>query len=312
MIRIFLFLPIVGIAGLVSKEEVPIALRQEFEARYTAWQQYVQKKLDDDGLGFRSALPGSLIYDNQPFRDVVSMGPHAAPFMMEKLRRSGAASEALSRSTKWKYHIMKTGETYGNQAWYVLEFPDLTRAEGPPGVWEIWLRWWGENPKWTADRFSKIYAEWQLLSDERKEKEAEVQYQAIKDLGIAALPYMMERVKQGHKGLMPAISYLTDSAVAVGAEPAVALEWWEKNKESWTIPFGPLPPEPPQAGESTEHRGPAPAKAGTPEGQAAPAPEEGPVPPEVQELRRMEAAAIKAAEEARRKAEQARSQPAPR
>jgi len=302
MMPFFPTLTIAAVSLLATLDEAPTSMRQEFEAKYSAWQRQVQGKIGEAGMHGKSSLPGSLFYDNQAFRDILSMGPRAAPFLMEKVRRSGTASEALSRSTKWKYHIKKTGETYGNQAWYVLEFPDLTRAEGPPGVREIWLRWWRENPKWTGDRFSKLYAEWQLLSGQGKDKEAEAEYQAIKDLGIAALPFMMERVKHGDKGLMPAISYLTDSAVPADAQPADCLDWWEKNKENWLIPFGPLPPEPPQAEESREQKAP-------PKPEAAAAPEEGQVPPEVLELRRLEAAAIKAAEEARRKAEEAKSKP---
>jgi hypothetical protein len=303
------------LAGLdfssAGQEQKAVTLQEQFEARYKAWIQRVERGPYSPAGDF----PTERVFGNKEFGEIVALGPKALPFIIAGIRTYPHVAEAASRIAKWEFYFVTgtSARPSRKQVIYVLEFPDIKSTSGIPSASEIWLRWWRDNPKWTADRFSKHYAEWQLLTGEGKDKEAEAEYQAIKDLGIAALPFMMERVKQGDRRLMPAISYLTDSAVPADWEPVVALEWWEKNKEQWTIPFGPLPPEPPQGGESKEKKGPVPAKAGVsakPEPEAA-APEEGPVAPEVKEARRIEQAELRrAAEEARRKAEKAKSQPA--
>jgi hypothetical protein len=174
---------------------------------------------------------------------------------MAKLPKDPLLNAAMWDITKFRYHVRRSGQSPREYVWTLEEFPDLQGKTGPPEYSQIWLRWWRENPKWTSDRFAKVYADWKLLTGQGKDKEAEEKYQGIKDLGIAALPYMMDRVKQGDRGLMPAISYLTDSVVPGDAQAAECLEWWEKNKEQWTIPFGPLPTEPSQAGEAKEGTG---------------------------------------------------------
>jgi len=61
---------------------------------------------------------------------------------------------------------------------------------------------------------------------------------------------MMDRVKEGDRDLMPAISYLVDAVVPADAEPAVCLDWWDKNKQHWTIPFPEAKEEPKQPTEA--------------------------------------------------------------
>jgi len=280
----------------------------QFETKYKAWLLSRQATISTS-----SVLDAKAMFDTQAFKDIVALGPEALPDIMVRLQQDHLLGYAHFGISKFRFHVNRSGQSPEQYRWTAEEFADIQGKTGPPDSREVLLRWWRENPKWTADRFSKLYAEWQLLSGEGKEEEAEAQYQAIKDLGIAALPYMMERVKHGDKGLMPAISYLTDSGVPGGAQAADCLAWWEKNKEKWTIPFGPLPAEPPKAEEGKgakaqpEGATAAPAK---PEGTAA-ARDAGQVPPEVQELRRLEEAARKAYEEGRRKAEQPKSQAPP-
>jgi len=263
MRALFLLVGTLQLAALLSARSPHEAAQGEtvsraFEARYAAWRQYVDAEIQRQGLGFRSSLPGSLFYDNQPFRDIVSLGPPALPYMMHKLRQDWEVGRMLSAITKWNWHIERTEDEAGKRVWTVVEFRDMAGRTGPPDNREIWLRWWRENPKWTADRFAGLYGEWKKLKEDGKDEEGEGKCQAMKDLGIAALPYMIDRVKQGDRDLMPAISCLVDAAVAADAEPPVCLDWWDKNKEHWRIPFPKAKEEPKQPTQAKPAEKPAP------------------------------------------------------
>ncbi len=222
-------------AGAAEAAEV----KDQFEAKYAAWDAYRKADSPKGPTWSASAVfPAARVYDNEPFRQIVALGPQAVPFMIRKMGSDLQVAEALNRITKWTYHVGSSNRGPGNRSWVVAEFPDIVEERDRDAWIEVWARWWRENPKWTQERFAGLYAERAVLKQAGKNKEAQEKLQAIRDLGVAALPYMMEHVKAGEADLMPTISALTDGAVAAGAKPAACLAWWEANKEKWTIPFG--------------------------------------------------------------------------
>ena len=58
--------------------------------------------------------------------------------------------------------------------------------------------------------------------------------------GVANLPFMTEKVQKGNTDLVPLISELVDAKLPPDATQQECLNWWNKNKSSWTISFGPI------------------------------------------------------------------------
>lgn len=237
---IFVVSCVVGSNSAAEKPpEVQKDVSSAFEQKYLRWKSRIAEKMTFSQR-VKSTLPASVFYDNEEFEDIVELGIPAIPCMIQKLHDDRRLRHALYRITKWKYNVRRSGQKPSEYVWTVEEFPDIREKGGPPDSREIWLRWWREGPKFTAERFAMLYRQWNGLKKDGKEEEAAGLYQRLKDLGIAALPHMIKRLKEGDTDLIPAISYLTDSAVNEDATAAECVEWWEENKDRWTIPF----PEP--------------------------------------------------------------------
>jgi hypothetical protein len=67
-------------------------------------------------------------------------------------------------------------------------------------------------------------------------------YDKIEDVGILALPHIIENVKQGQTHLIRLFSRLVDGELPKDATPQQVLSWWDKNKDRWTIPYEKLTP----------------------------------------------------------------------
>jgi hypothetical protein len=256
-----------GGPGSTAMEQAkqPETLAGVFEARYKAWVSerhrvsplWSSEWTEEDHRAF---------YGTDSYRALVALGARVLPEVWGRLESDGRLARLVWDITKWRYETVRSGAKPGQHVWTVDAFPDMKSTTGPPGWRSVLLRWWRENPKWTEERFARLYQEWKALTAEGKREEAEARYQAIKDLGIAALPYMMEKVKAGETALMPAIAYLTDGAVPADSDSEACLAWWEENRERWTIPFEVPLPEPAEAEPAPTHR--------APRGQAPPTQEE--------------------------------------
>jgi hypothetical protein len=70
-------------------------------------------------------------------------------------------------------------------------------------------------------------------------------YDAITSLGLGALPPMMDKLGAGDYDVLPFIAGITreEAASLDGHEGTLeerarrCLEWWDRNKDRWTIPF---------------------------------------------------------------------------
>lgn len=144
---------------------------------------------------------------------------------------------ALYRITKWKYQLRREGKKPGEYIWIVEEFPDLRQKGGLPDSRTIWLCWWKEGQTFSDQRFERLYNEWKQLRGQNKQEQAKKKYQRIIDVGIAALPKIMEKIEQGDTTLIEAVSKLTDKKVKTNAKKSECIDWWKKNKQKWLIPF---------------------------------------------------------------------------
>jgi hypothetical protein len=97
---------------------------------------------------------------------------------------------------------------------------------------------------WLKERFDNLYKEWIDLKMQSNADKSQEKYDQIIKLGIAAVPYMMNKIKDGDISLIPAVSEVTKQRVRVSkykfevessATREEVLTWWEKNKERWSI-----------------------------------------------------------------------------
>lgn len=216
--------------GQVSRQNVKLL----FEAKYNLWREWLRENVP--------STPSSIIYkddfyNNEPFKEIVRLGVPAIPYIIEKQQEDHMLGYALYQITKWKWHTIREGNEPSEWVWTLEEFPDIRGKGGPPDSRKLWLRWWKEGRKLTEQRFEKLYSEWKELKKQNKDKQAREKYQRIIDLGIAVLPTMTQKVQEGDTGLISAISKLTDGEFSDKATAAKCLDWWEKNKENWLIPF---------------------------------------------------------------------------
>lgn len=222
----------------------------------------VRAEFESEYLAFRRA-PQADPYMADPLTDerrqhldnIIKLGPPVLPLLMEKLTQR--------RSTLLYYPI----STITKKRFVADEWPRGKLGDSRGAV-DLYLLWWQAGVEMTAARFERLYAEWKKLKagrtvlgyyehvyddsskgiwmHRRKETEAGELLDAIKALGIAALPCMIEKIKEGDYDMLPIIADLTDEAsgrvqpLAIGTVEERAqfcLQWWEKNKDWWTINF---------------------------------------------------------------------------
>jgi hypothetical protein len=301
-------------ASAGPRSEVPADIRAAFERAYQA---YLQAPATPDPRSFQSRTQREVRLD-----EIARLGLPALPLVMDKLRgtRDDSLSYAINRISR-KHFVAS-------------EYPEGKFAD-PAARAQMYLDWWDVGYAGTAERFEQYYGRWKkaksgarvlqyyefVYDDSTKTiqtpglryTEAGEVLRALEGLGIAALPFMMEKIKEGDYDMLPAIAELTEDKALKAHPPAGqpveerargCLEWWEKNKEQWTIPF-------PDAAEAAAAAGAPPApKAVEPAPPATPA--KGQMSPEARAAK--EAAlenARKAVEEARKRAAEAEAQPAP-
>ena len=106
--------------------------------------------------------------------------------------------------------------------------------------YQLWFRWVQQGSKFVEPRFNAIYSRWKKMKKETKGEKyvARKEFNKMIDLGIPSIPFMVEKVKRGEIEFIPAISKLTDGKLKKDATQAECLDWWNKNKKKWLIPFG--------------------------------------------------------------------------
>jgi len=191
-------------------------------------------------MGFSSIVDRQKCFDdNVEFQRIIALGTPAVPMIVKKLEENNWLGYALHRITKYAWHEKRLGGKPEEFVWTVEEFPAVRSPHRPPDSTLLWKRWWLEERRQTPERFAGLYEQWQALKREGKVGEAVEKQQRIKDLGIDALPLVVEKVKQGDAGLIAVMSYLTDGKLPESAKPEECVSWWAANKDKWTLP----PPE---------------------------------------------------------------------
>jgi hypothetical protein len=230
------------LAGLTASAQEP--LRGQFERRFAVWQNWVAAQPER-----------ALLTIGEAYRDLVELGPRAAPFFAEQMlaaeepRKAAAMAEALARVTDKR-------------------FP---RAEWPEGKYldpvlrvQLYSEWWQEGRQRTAADFARLYTRWKELKahgdlvflrdvyvitydDEQKavvtkrtqqrSELAEV-YDAMKNMGVDILPLIIEQFIDKDYDLLPIfreLTHIVPRGQNLDERIAYCVKWWEGNKGDWVI-----------------------------------------------------------------------------
>lgn len=211
---------------------------KEFEEKYQAWKEYISQPeialLSYSGPRFEC----------QEFEEIIKLGIPALPFIIKKMEAE------TKRQFLWKafteFSKIKIDGKYDKVQNKVI-FPDYPEWDEKE---QICLYWWYEGYKKTDSLFKKYYT---LYVQSKKksiffsQKSTRYYYFKIRDLGIQVIPLIIETAKKGDDDLLQLLPHLTDKNISdeklsktKSREEKVKYceEWWEENKEDWTIPFG--------------------------------------------------------------------------
>ena len=187
-------------------------IKAELEKRIKAWGDYTGKNL------YLSDLT-----DNKYYRDIIDLGIPAVPYLMEGIEKGNwALSGAIREITRKRF------EEYERPADY---------RGGSQDYAKLIVQWWPKARKETPNQFSQRYSQWKSLKSQGKQDKSKEKLEEIRALGIASLPIIIEKVKQGDNELIPIVSKLTDGQVDPNANTSQCVSWWQQNKEQWLIPF---------------------------------------------------------------------------
>ena len=184
----------------------------EFDRKITAWKNYL---MNNPRL---SNLTG-----NEHYRAIVDMGIPVLPYLMERIDKG---SWALGGAV-----CLITEKRFEESEWPEGKLGDAISGAG------LLREWWPKSRKETPARFSKLYSQWKELRRQNKKDEVSNKLRQIRNLGLAALPEIMDQIIHGDRELISIVSTLTRGKVDPNATTDQCVAWWGKNKEKWLIPF---------------------------------------------------------------------------
>ncbi|HUW18726.1 MAG TPA: hypothetical protein VMW16_05445 [Sedimentisphaerales bacterium] len=184
----------------------------EFNKRRKAWGDFVVKNT------WLSDLTG-----NEHYRAIIDLGLPVVPLLAKEVTEGKwPFGDAMAAITKKRF------EEYEQPPGYV---------GGCKAQAELLAEWWPRAREHTRLKFERLYSEWKSLGSEGKTEEANKKLKAIRGLGVAAFPCLLEKIEAGDKALVPVFSYLTGGRVAIDASAAECLAWWQKNQQDWNLAF---------------------------------------------------------------------------
>lgn len=218
---------LVGLVWAVESKPTP------FQEAYSNWTVYLAN-LPLDVL-VKSSISSDVYYDNEPFRRIVDLGVSAVPEIIKTVDGDRRLVEALQEITKWKYDVVRTGDTPKAYIWTVAEIPSIRGTNGPPNRVEVWKYWWQEERFKTGEHFDDLYSEWNTATKAGESGKAEQARQQIIDLGLPVLPYLVDAAKTQPEW-MPAVRELTHDSLPQGLSGAECATWWQENQERFSFP----------------------------------------------------------------------------
>ncbi len=155
-------------------------------------------------------------------------------FTDDSTKYTNKEKELRAKIAKYRYRrtVYRYGKAIATIVKMELKYKELSDVQ-------FWSDWWQKGPQFTEKRFDTIYSKWKNEKETgRPTYVVRKQFLNMVDLGIPALPFMIEKVQQGETEFIPAISILTGGKLKNTSTRAECLDWWNKKKKKWIIPFG--------------------------------------------------------------------------
>ena len=248
--------------GWSIKSKRNMSIEDKFEVSFEQWVTAINQNKTlsvSSNISHYTRLP--------EFKPIIDLGITGVPCMVKKIKemRGHLYSACLVDAI---IDITKTN----------LMMP-ITRQP----LYRRYILWWDLERYKTDQRFDSLYKERKEISPEKKNKKKftigtnefikhfgsaedsvfqwmdmpegpekerlrpfqKTTYQQLLDLGIAALPHAIEKIREGDTDLIAAINYWTDNALQKSADASgvaaddmseYCLKWWKANKANWLLP----------------------------------------------------------------------------
>ena len=126
----------------------------------------------------------------------------------------------------------------GENAVQFNDFPELGKIQiDQEPLKKLWKHWYKIGPQWTKQQFKSKYDDWKETKNKHPQKGSVLNQkeQKLSQLGVAALPLLIEKIDAGDTELIVVVSKLTHGDVERTATKQEVLLWWQNNKDTWTV-----------------------------------------------------------------------------
>jgi hypothetical protein len=189
-------------------------LKNHFESEYKAWKTHVEETPFSSTQG-----------NNEHMFEIVKLGVPVLPLIIEKMEKKEFGMDFILEVA---VHSI-TKKVFAKEDW-----PEGTLGDSHTAA-AMYIDWWKNGLKNTSNSFNQYYQEWKKYRDEKNVEEAGKKLRNIKNLGIAAIPLMVDKIKKGDLEFIKTISDLTDGNLSANASKDECISWWNKNRDKYTI-----------------------------------------------------------------------------
>ena len=156
-----------------------------------------------------------------------------------------AINRCLDIMLKVRFTFRQTEE---RKSYYIIDqFPEIGPVPREARYRTLWQHWIKAGDKYARTHFEENYAQLKVALKDKpnaRSLHAVLRERMVKG-GVAALPYMMREIEEGDASLVRAAARLAwprsrrikdpDPKLSENATRAEALEWWQGNKQKWTV-----------------------------------------------------------------------------
>ena len=187
-------------------------IKDIFESKYQKWKEW--KKNNSVASRFSHT---------KPYRDIIKLGIPAVPYIIKKMEEN-AIDYFLVHAVQ-----LITKKRFGKSKWPKDRLGDsITKAK-------MYINWWRNERKKTPEQFEKLFKAWQTYKRNKKGKEAKRVFKQMKNLGIIAIPFIIEKIKQDELEFINMVSELTDGDIPENSNKEKCIKSWGKYKRKWMI-----------------------------------------------------------------------------
>lgn len=189
-------------------------LKNRFESEYNAWKAYVEENRASSTAHFNSHI-----------YEIAKLGAPALPLIIEKMKINETGFDFLLRFSIY----LITQKIFEKEDWPEGTLGDVHTAA------VMYIAWWDNGIKDTKETFNRYYSARNKYLNEKNTPEAEKQLKHIRNLGIVAIPYMIDKIKEGDLVFIKIISDFSNQDLKADATKEQCLTWWSKNSSKYTI-----------------------------------------------------------------------------